>query len=133
MNASAQTIHSLVPVVSPGPGTTQSTDGNDTAGPGTTQSTDGNDTAGQGTTQSTDGNDTAGPGTAQSTDGNDTVIIVSAAIGGSVLLLALVLCFIVIWCCLIKNNPKRVHLRRTRHNNYKGNSPYVLPYTIYGM
>ena len=74
-----------------------------------------------------------GPGTTQSTDGNDTVIIVSAAIGGSVLLLALVLCFIVIWCCLIKNNPKRVHLRRARHTNYKGNSPYVLPYTIYGM
>ena len=30
MLVSAQTIHSLVPVVSPGPGTTQSTDGNDT-------------------------------------------------------------------------------------------------------
>ena len=66
------------------------------------------------------------------TGGNDTIIIVSAAVGASVLLLALVLCAIVLWCCLIKNNPKRVYLRRTRHNNYKGNNAYVLPYTIYG-
>ena len=63
---------------------------------------------------------------------DDILIIVIAAVGGSVVIVGLCVCTILVWCCLIKNNSKWNHFRRTQRNNYKGNTSYVLPYTIYG-
>ena len=62
---------------------------------------------------------------------DDILIIVIAAVGGSVVIVGLCVCTILVWCCLIQKNSKW-NLRRSQKNNYKGNTSYILPYTIYG-
>ena len=86
-----------------------------------------------------------GPGETQPTEEagrNDVIIIVVAAVGGSVVLIGVCVCAIAVWCCLIKcnrlkipfKNRMKIHFRShtLQRRNYKGNTPFVLPYTIYG-